>query len=44
MELINYNPTFDSDYLASLTAKAKKSWKGTDANEWLLNFRGEYEA
>lgn len=44
VELINYNPKFDSDYLASLISKAKKSWKGIDTNEWLLNLRGEYEA
>ena len=44
VELINYNPKFDSDYLASLISKAKKNWKGIDTNEWLLNLRGEYEA
>ncbi|NLT51461.1 MAG: hypothetical protein GXX85_11140 [Ignavibacteria bacterium] len=44
VELINYNPKFDSDYLASLISKAKKSWKGIDTNEWLLNLRGGYEA
>ncbi|MDX1350075.1 MAG: hypothetical protein R3279_07505 [Putridiphycobacter sp.] len=44
VELINYNPKFDSDYLTSLITKAKKSWKGIDTNEWLLNMRGGYEA
>lgn len=44
VELINYNPKFDSDYLTSLISKAKKSWKGIDANEWLMDMRGGYEA
>ena len=44
VELINYNPKFDSDYLTSLISKAKKSWKGIDTNEWLMNMRGDYEA
>lgn len=44
VELINYKPKFDSDYLASLISKAKKSWKGVDGDEWLLNLRGGYEA
>lgn len=44
VELINYNPKFDSDYLSSLISKAKKSWKGIDTNDWLMNMRGGYEA
>lgn len=44
VELINYNPRFDSDYLSSLINKAKKSWKGINTDEWLSNLRGEYEA
>lgn len=44
VELINYTPKFDSDYLTSLITKAKKNWKGVDTNEWLLNLRGGYEA
>jgi hypothetical protein len=44
VELINYNPKFDSDYLSSLISKAKQSWKGIDTNEWLTNLRGGYEA
>ena len=43
MELINYNPKFDSDYLSSLINKAKKSWKDVDTNEWLINLNGGYE-
>lgn len=44
LELINYNPKFDSDYLESLIYKAKKNWKDLDAESWLINLRGEYEA
>jgi len=42
IELINYNPKYDSDYLSSLIIKAKKSWKGVDTDEWLSNLRGNY--
>jgi hypothetical protein len=44
VELIDYNPKFDNDYLKTLINKAKNNWKGIDADEWLLNLRGGYEA
>lgn len=44
IELIDYKPKFDNDYLDSLINKAKKSWKEIDTDEWLLNLREEYEA
>ncbi len=44
VELIDYNPKFDADYLTALISKAKKSWKDIDTDDWLLNLRGEYEA
>lgn len=44
VELINYNPRFDPSYLNNLILKAKKNWKGIDADEWLHNMRGDYEA
>lgn len=44
VELINYNPKFDSDYLSSLISKAKNSWKGINGDDWLSNLRGGYEA
>jgi len=44
VELINYNPKFDYNYLSKLISKAKKSWKGIDADEWIYNLRGGYEA
>jgi hypothetical protein len=43
IELINYNSKYDSDYLTNLINKAKKNWKGTNADEWLFNLRGGYE-
>ncbi len=44
IELIDYNPKFDSAYLNSLIKKAKNSWKDINPDEWLLNLRGGYEA
>jgi len=44
LELIDYNPKFDNDYLNKLINKAKNNWKGINANDWLLNMRGGYEA
>jgi len=43
VELVNYSPKYDSDYLNSLISKARKSWKGVDTDEWLSNLGG-YEA
>lgn len=43
IELIDYEPKYDSNYLDLLIKKAKKNWKGIDTNEWLNNLRGEYE-
>ncbi|MFV0566569.1 MAG: hypothetical protein ACK5NB_12160, partial [Flavobacteriaceae bacterium] len=44
IELIDYDLKFDSNYLDVLIKKAKRNWKGIDANEWLNNLRGGYEA
>jgi len=44
IELIDYNPKFDNDYLTQLISKAKNSWKGFSPDEWLRNSRGGYEA
>ena len=43
LELVDYNPTFDSYYLDDLISKAKKNWVGIDPDEWLKNLRGPYE-
>lgn len=44
LELIDYNPKFDKDYLNKLINKAKNNWRGINADDWLLNMRGGYEA
>lgn len=44
LELVNYNPKFDAEYLDSLITKAKESWKGVNTEEWLTDLRGGYEA
>ena len=45
IELIDYNPKYNEDYLTNLRKKATKSWVGTiDSNKWLKNFRGGYDA
>src|SRR5690606_5441334 len=42
IELLDYNSSFDEDYLNSLIAKASKTWKGIDAEVWLDEIRGDY--
>ena len=44
IELIDYQPKFDNDYLNSLIKKAKNIWKNVNPDEWLFNLRGGYEA
>ena len=44
IELIDYNPKFDSAYLNSLIKKAKKSWEDINPEDWSLNLRAGYEA
>ena len=43
IELIDYNPKFDADYLNVLIAKAKHSWKGVNTEDWLAEVRGGYD-
>ena len=40
VELIDYQPKFDEDYLQSLIRKATPKWRGVNADEWLANVRG----
>lgn len=40
IDLVNYHPSFDEDYLQSLREKAKKSWLGIDKDEWFNKIRG----
>jgi len=44
IELIDYNPKYDSDYLTSLISRAKNTWKGIKSDDWLSDIRGSYEA
>lgn len=44
IELIDYNPKFDRNYLTDLISKAKKNWSGVNPDDFLQNLRGGYEA
>ena len=45
LELIDYNPTFDENYLKNLREKAKNSWlTKINPDEWLRQIRGSYES
>ncbi|MGI9192090.1 MAG: hypothetical protein ACR2IL_08195 [Chitinophagaceae bacterium] len=45
VELIDYEPTYDEQYLKMLRDKAKKSWLGNiNPNTWLNEIRGAYDA
>ena len=45
VELVHYQPAYDEFYLKGLRDKAKKSWlKNTDADNWLTEMRGGYDA
>lgn len=40
VELMDYHPKFNEDYLMGLIHKATPKWRGVDADEWLANVRG----
>ncbi len=45
IELIDYQPKYDEQYLKSLRDKAKKSWLGSiNPDSWLKEIRGGYDA
>ncbi|MFD1002121.1 hypothetical protein ACFQ21_22540 [Ohtaekwangia kribbensis] len=45
IDLIDYEPKYDKEYLTSLRTKAKKNWLGSiDADSWLNEIRGNYES
>jgi hypothetical protein len=45
IELIDYQPKYDENYLNSLRKKAKKSWLGKiNPDQWLNEVRGRYDA
>lgn len=40
LEIIDYNPSYQEDYIKNLINKARKSWEGVgDADEWLSQLR-----
>lgn len=45
VELIDYQPKYDEQYLKTLRDKAKKSWLGNiNPDNWLKDIRGGYDA
>jgi len=44
IELIDYNPKFDSKYINRLIKKSENNWTKFQADHWLENLRGNYEA
>jgi len=45
IDLIDYNPIFDENYLKKLRDKAKQSWlSNINPDEWLRQIRGSYES
>lgn len=45
VELVDYQPKYDEQYLKSLREKAKKNWlEAIDIDNWLSEIRGEYDA
>lgn len=45
VELVDYQPKYDEQYLKKLRDKAKKSWLGTiNTDKWLNEIRGSYDS
>lgn len=44
VELLDYNPKYDAEYLSDLRQKAMGWLNGIDADEWLRDIRGGYDA
>ncbi|MEM6738208.1 MAG: hypothetical protein AAF620_19280 [Bacteroidota bacterium] len=45
IELIDYSPKYDQDYLSTLIKKGTSNWSDVkDADDWLNSIRGGYEA
>lgn len=44
LELIDFSPKYDDNYLNSLINKARHNWKNINADDWLSNLRGSYDA
>tara|TARA_A100000171_G_scaffold23606_1_gene21943 strand:- start:2453 stop:3232 length:780 start_codon:yes stop_codon:yes gene_type:complete len=44
LELFDFEPKFDKEYLLSKIKKAKNNWSGVDKTKWLKDLRGGYDA
>jgi len=45
IELVDYHPKYDEQYLKGLRDRAKKSWLGSiNPDNWLKEIRGGYDA
>lgn len=44
VELIDYSTHYNDQYLNEKISRAKDKWKGIDADKWLNDLRGGYEA
>jgi len=45
LELVDYHPLYEEEYLKKLRDKAKNNWQGgEDPDAWLRNLRGGYDA
>lgn len=44
LELFDFEPKFDENYLLSKIKKAKSNWSGIDKTKWLKELRGGYNA
>ena len=44
LELIDYNPKYDADYLNTLIGKAEKNWSKINPDECISKLRGGYES
>ncbi len=43
IELKDFSPNFDYDYLKGLISKAKVNWKNIDVDNWVADLRGNYD-
>jgi len=44
LELVEYHPKYDEDYLNNLIEKASDEWRGiADKDAWLREIRGSYD-
>lgn len=44
VQLIDFEPKYNDEYLNSLIHKAKNNWKSINPDEWLNDLRGGYDA